>query len=299
MPVSLRRLPPAEWPALAGLIHRLNRRPDGGVRCLHASQGPDVASHAAELASLPPAEAAFWAIADGAAQVGVVGCEIDAALARAWLRGPLAAEARVLDALLPIVGPTLEAALPGIRHVDGFPSADDAELNDWYAAAGYAPLQLHTVLRAPIVSPPAPAPNVRRATREDLPALSALHASLFPAAYIGEADFLRALDPQADCALFAAADDSGGPAGYLFVQDNDAEQEAYVDYLGVAESQRGRGRGRALLDAAAAWGARQGRAQLALTVREDRRSALALYRHAGFVEVSVGRHWRKDLHAPG
>jgi mycothiol synthase len=79
------------------------------------------------------------------------------------------------------------------------------------------------------------------------------------------------------------------------VEENPADQEAYVDYVGVMESQRGRGMGRALLHAAAHWAVEMGRPHVALTVREDRRSAIGLYRHAGFVELHAGRHWRRQL----
>jgi ribosomal protein S18 acetylase RimI-like enzyme len=298
MPLSLQRLLPADWPALAALIHDLNRRPGGGIRCLHAAHGADVASHAAELASLPPDEAAFWSIDQGDTRVGMLGCEFDPASGRAWLRGPLAAEPAVLDELLPLAGLTLEAALPGIRRFDAFPSADDEGLNAWYAAAGFTALLVHTVLRAP-TGPQrgSPLPNVRRAAPSDLPAVWALHEALFPEGYLAEADFRRALDPDADRALFVAADEHDAPVGYLHVQDNDADHEAYVDYLGIDEARRGRGLGRTLLEAASGWGAQRGRPHVALTVREDRRSAQALYRNAGFAEISVGRHWRKDLGA--
>lgn len=295
MPLSLVRLPPGDWPGLAAFIVRCNRRP-GGVRCLHAAQGDDPASHAAELAALPADEAAFWRVNDDdGRQVGVVGCEVDARLQRAWIRGPLAVAPEVLHALRPLVGPTLESAWPGLRHFDGFPSADDIEMNDWYAAAGYAPLQVHRVLRAAIADPGCVIAGVRRATADDLPAMVQLHVSLFPTPYLGEDDFRRALAPAADRALLVATDADGHAVGYLHVQDDPAGQEAYVDYLGVAPSQRGQGRGRALLDAAARWGAEHGRAHLALTVREDRPTALALYARAGFVELSCGRHWRKTV----
>ncbi|HEY0859123.1 MAG TPA: GNAT family N-acetyltransferase [Albitalea sp.] len=297
MSMSLVRLPAEAWPALAGLIVDCNRRPEGGVHCLHASQGDDVASHAAELAALPPGEAAFWAIMDGGERVGVVGCEFDPALQRAWIRGPLASAPHVLGAVLPMVGPTLEAALPGIRHFDAFPSADDALLNEWYAAAGYEPQQLHRVLRAAI-GPATPAPpGVRHATAAHLPAALLLHESLFPIAYLGDADFRRAIEAD-DRALLVACGDDGTPVGYLHVQDNAAEREAYIDYLGVTPAQRGRGLGRALLDAAAAWGAARGHGHLALTVREDRPTAYDLYRRAGFVQISAGRHWRKLAATP-
>src|SRR5699024_8274788 len=144
------------------------------------------------------------------------------------------------------------------------------------------PLELHTALRAAIADAPALPRAVRRATPPDLPAVSTLHQALFPSAYIGEADFQRAMDPASGCVLFVAGgDDDGLPAGYLFAQDHPHDEEAYVDYLGVRSSHRGRGLGRALLDAAAGWGVQRGRGHLALTVREDRRSALDLYKRAG------------------
>jgi ribosomal protein S18 acetylase RimI-like enzyme len=295
--LSLVRLPPDEWPALAGLIHACNRRPDG-VHCLHAAHGADVASHAAELAALPSGEAAFWVVMEQGQRVGVVGCEFDPALRRAWLRGPLVTEPRLLDALLPAVCPTLERALPEITQFDGFPAADGTALNGWYGAAGFEALQLHRVLRAPIREAPAHPRHVRPATPPDLPAVSALHDALFPGAYLGAADFARAIDGGGS-ALFVASGDGAAAVGYLHVQDDAAEREAYVDYLGVDAAHRGHGLGQALLDAAFAWGAGNGRAHIALTVREDRRSALDLYLRAGFVEISAGRHWRKEVSRAG
>lgn len=289
---SLISVPSAEWPGLARFIVDNNRRPGGAVHCLHAAHGDGVASHAAELAALPAGEAAFWVLRDGAAMVGLVGCEFDPALRRAWMRGPLCSRAQLLDAMLPLVATTLEAALPEIDCFDAFPAADSEVLNAWYGAAGYTPLQLHRELRATIVMRANSAAVVRRATAGDVPAALALHEALFPSPYLGAADFHRAVDGS-DCALWVAGNDGASPAGYLYVQDDAAQQRTYVDYLGVAPSQRGRGLGRALLDAAAAWGAQHGRSEIALIVREDRDAALGLYRQAGFVEVSAGRHWRK------
>lgn len=308
MNLQLVRQEPFDWPALAPLIHTSNQRDDGGVHCLHAAAGTDVAAQAAELAALPEAEAAFWIVMRGAQPVGMVGCEFDPALRRAWLRGPLVIEARMLAELLHVVTPTLDAALPGITQFDAFPAADAAALNGWYAAAGYERLLLHRVLRAPIDvvtndavpihDNGASSHRVRRATPDDLSPALALHETLFPQSYLSGADFVRALDAN-DRAWFVteatgAAGGSTTPvAGYLYVRDSAAEQEAYVDYLGVAPTERGRGLGRALLGAATAWGAQHGRSHVALTVREDNRSALTLYTRAGFVEASAGRHWRR------
>ncbi len=293
MPMSLVRLPPDAWPALAELIFRCNRRSDGGVHCLHAAQGTDVASHAAELRALHPDEAAFWAISDGAQRLGVVGCEFEPALARAWVRGPLVIDPRRLEGTVALVAAGMEGALPAVQQFDAFPAADADLLNRWYATAGYEALQLHRVLRAPVAQAHASSRAVRQAAAGDLPALLGLHQELFPGAYVGEADFHRALAPDRDCVLFVASGDDAAAIGYLYVKDDPVEQEAYIDYLGVMQAQRGQGFGRALLDSAFSWAARRGRGHLALTVRQDRHSALSLYQQAGFVEVSAGRHWRK------
>jgi ribosomal protein S18 acetylase RimI-like enzyme len=293
MDTSLVPVAPADWPALAGPLFEWNRRPDGGVHCLHAEQGDDLEAHRAELAALPTGEAAFWTLPGAEGPVGVVGCEIDAALQRAWLRGPLVAQREVLATLLPLIGPALEAALPGIRQFDGFTAADGPWLNEWYAAAGFEAMELHRLLQADTSRMPMPA-GVQRAGRDDIAAAAALHLALFPSPYLGEAEFVHALDAS-DRVLFVARGGDGAPLGYLHAEDRPLQQEAYVDYLGVHPAQRGRGFGRALLQAALAWAAERGRPRIALTVREDRRSAINLYRGAGFEEIRTGRHWRRRV----
>ncbi|MEO6745749.1 MAG: N-acetyltransferase [Caldimonas sp.] len=298
MTAELIRVAPAEWPGLAGFIVEHNRRADGGVHCLHAQQGNDLASHTAELAALASDAAAFWVLEDGGALLAVVGCEIDLALQRAWLRGPLCADPRAAEVLLRTVGPTLETALPAVRQFDAFPALDSKPLNAWLGSAGYEALQVQTLLRAPIDAPASvDVASARRATPSDLASALALHQTLFPSAYITETEFVRGLG-ESDCALFVASLNDDGPSGYLFVRDAPIDHEVYIDYLGVDTRQQRCGLGRALLGAASRWGTHRGRDHVALTVREDRRSAHALYRQSGFIEVSSGRHWRKTVATP-
>lgn len=293
MDSALIRVAPAGWPSLARALFDWNRRPEGGVHCLHAQQGDDLAAHDAELAALPHDAAAFWMLADGNEPVAVFGCEIDASLGRAWLRGPLVRERAVLERLLPLAVPTLAAALPGVRQLDAFAAADGPWLNEWYAAVGFEALQLHRVLQVELAGrslPPAAA--VQPATPDDIAAVTALHEQLFAPAYLGEADFVRAL-AAGDRVLFVVRGADGAACGYLHAEDRPLQHEVYVDYLGVQPAQRGRGLGRALLQSALHWAAQRGRPQVALTVREDRQRALSLYLDAGFVEISAGRHWRR------
>jgi ribosomal protein S18 acetylase RimI-like enzyme len=295
-------VPPAAWPALAPFIHRHNQRADGGLRCLHAAQGDGVAQLANELAALPADEAVFWQVSDAHGEIdGIVGCEFDAELGRAWLRGPIVAgdpaqrqplQHRLLQAL--------EAGLPRIRCFDAFPAEDEASLNALYAARGYQRLGVHRVLEAALCTPaPAraaawPLPlgvSIRPAQADDLAPLLALHEALFPNGYLKASDFAEAIGDAARRMLVCTAAE-GRLLGYLHAKDDPEQPEVYVDYLGVAPDARGQGLGAALLADALAWGRALARPRASLTVREDRAPALALYERSGFRQVSAGVHWR-------
>lgn len=73
------------------------------------------------------------------------------------------------------------------------------------------------------------------------------------------------------------------------LQVHDADEAEPELGMSVAASHRRRGIGRALLDAAIAWGRARGTASLSLRVFTDNAAAIALYRAAGFVEVALER----------
>lgn len=289
---ALHIVPPADWPTLASFLHRHNRRPDGRVHCLHAEQGDSAQTHADELRELPPDEGLFIA-ADG--PVAVIGAEFDPALRRAWVRGPLVADLPPADAatLRRELVVALLQALPQIDRFDAFPSADETALIATYHAVGFEDQQQHHVMRLD-AGTPLPASDFAGTlvdARPDDPAiqrLAPLHDRLFPGSYLPGERLAAELDDHRR--LFIAHLD-GQAAGYVYVQDKPLEPEGYVDYLGVDESARGRGVGRALLLAASRW-ALQERALpcVHLTVRQDRAPALGLYESLGFRNVAAGQH---------
>lgn len=80
-----------------------------------------------------------------------------------------------------------------------------------------------------------------------------------------------------------------------------ARDEAYVEELVVAEDVRGRGIGRALLQACVADARRAGRRRLSLHVTSNNETALGLYRSLGLMVVDE-RPWflrRRLFRAPG
>jgi ribosomal protein S18 acetylase RimI-like enzyme len=293
------RVPPSDWPRLGPFIFRHNRLDDGRVRCLHGDQGDTEAAHVHELAGLQHDAAAFWRVPDEDGQpLGVIGCELDVALARAWIRGPWTEPG---DRASPMAGAllrALEAALPEIERFDAFPNLDDAALNALYGAAGYRRMAVHRVMQAVLgAAPPAslPAPSgstrIARAAPADLPLWLPLHHALFPGSYMTDSELDSALRDEQRLVLTAWVQNR--PAGYLVANDEAAMDEIYVDFIGVDPASRGQGVGRALLLEALHWGRALGRRHAALTVREDRDGALSLYRQCGFSQVSAGVHWRR------
>jgi ribosomal protein S18 acetylase RimI-like enzyme len=293
-------VPPAAWPALGTFIFQRNRTANGGVRCLHGEQGDDEDSYVRELAELRPGEAAFWRTADaGGETLGVVGCEIDASLRRAWIRGPWALPGPSSAALEAALLSTLECELPAISCLDAFPSEDDEALAALYHGAGYRRMDVHRVMQAALDDDAEASiadPRIRRAQPDDLGQWLPLHHGLFPRSYLSDGEIAAALGHGPRLALTAWL--AGRPAGYLLAKDDATMNEVYVDYVGVDPAARGHGLGRALLGHAMGWGKARGRGRAALTVRQDRKEALTLYLRCGFRQTRAGVHWRKDRSQP-
>jgi ribosomal protein S18 acetylase RimI-like enzyme len=289
-------VPPADWPGLGAFIFRNNRSADGRVRCLHGEQGDDEQSHVAELAGLPAGEAAFWRI-DGprGETLGTIGCEIDRAQRRAWIRGPWVVAGLSPVSLETALLNTLEGALPEIDRFDAFPSEDDKAPAALFGGAGYRRMDVHRVMQAALVdagTATAADARVSPARSDDLRQWLPLHHGLFPGAYLSDDEIAAAIGNGPRLVLTARLD--GRPAGYLVAKDDTTMDELYVDYLGVDPAARGRGLGRALLRHAMQWGADRGRRRAVLTVRQDRAEALSLYLQCGFHQARAGVHWRKD-----
>ena len=295
MPVPA-AVPPDEWPALGAFIFRSNRTADGRVRCLHGDQGDDEPMHVAELAELPAGEAGFWRASGSRGEtLGVIGCAINGAQRRAWIRGPWAVPGPSSASLEAALLNTLERALPEIDRLDAFPSEDDGALAALYGGAGYRRMGVHRVMQRALgdaVAATAADARIRPARPDDLGQWLPLHHDLFPRSYLSDDEIAAAVSGGPSLVLTAWLD--GRPAGYLVAKDDARTDELYVDYLGVDPAFRGRGLGRALLLYAIRWGDGRGRGRAALTVRQDRAEALSLYLHCGFQQARAGVHWRKD-----
>ena len=102
----------------------------------------------------------------------------------------------------------------------------------------------------------------------------------------GDAEW-RWRDRLQSVAFNAVAEVRGTPAGMVSGADvaGEASKEAELLSLWVAPWARGRGVGDALVETVLAWAASRARDTVSLSVREQNRPAIALYRRHGFVDV--------------
>lgn len=204
----------------------------------------------------------------------------DEEIGRSWIHGPWAADDEAWEEHADRLVDDAVAATP-----DG---VDDHELCADPANVRLAELARRRGWRAGVVNLayvtrsdegwPDASPDARAATPDDLGAITTLHDEAFPGTY---ATARRLLDDADRTTIVLERD--GEVMGYASAEVQ-ADGAGYLDFIALAPAARGQGLAKALL---AQIGreilARSSTATLSLTVREDNRSAVALYESFGFV----------------
>ena len=139
---------------------------------------------------------------------------------------------------------------------------------------------------------------IRHATPPDAPHLAQLSTQLGYPMSAGEAEArLAAIAGHPDHALLVA-DADGRVAGWLQVslpRIFESPRQAEIAGLIVAENARGRGLGRALVNAAVQWARERDCSALRVRSNVIREEAHAFYHHAGFAEIKTQRVFEKPL----
>ncbi len=132
--------------------------------------------------------------------------------------------------------------------------------------------------------------TIRRMTLADAEAVQAIEGRVFPRPWTLE-DFRKEMT-QNKCARYLVGVEDGritGYAGAWIVLD-----EAQVTNVAVAPEYRGRGWGRALMEALLQYAANLGAAYVTLEVRRSNETAQNLYKSLGFVRVAVRKKYYED-----
>lgn len=272
----------ADLDAIARFTAELNAVPEH--RCLLCPETPeDVRRDMAEYGEHP--EDHFVLALRGGTLAGAVACDWSVPQARGWVLGPFVA-AGDWDVLAPaLLDRLLERVPSGVRRLDTYTDVANERALALYRTRGFKIYRRAQVYSASSMDP-VPAPPARLLEPEHEAAFLDLHARTFPEAPDPGPDLLaRRSDARK---IFAAVRD-GALAGYLACRLGEAPVEGFVDYLAVAEGQRGRGTGSALLRTAMDWCLRErAMPQVSLVVHETNRDARSIYERAGFRLLYTG-----------
>jgi GNAT superfamily N-acetyltransferase len=140
---------------------------------------------------------------------------------------------------------------------------------------------------------------VRPMAPEDAPSVAELTSHLgYPSS---EADIKRRHDlikDRSDSCLMVAQEINGGVVGWIHVQAVcllEADLRAEIWGLVVADSVRGSGAGRSLVEAAEQWALSRGLDIVAVRSNVSRHEAHAFYEHLGYEVVKTQKAFRKNL----
>lgn len=280
-----------ELPEVVALIAAQQARPERHIA--YESCEPDAIL--AELAELEPEGLAAVLVAVGGdGLLGAIAAEWDDRPPRVWWHGPFVAGsewASVATALLEH-GRTL---LPsGVTQEELAPDDRHEELAGWARGQGFQPEEASVLLGRDLaeVPPVTGLPGVELEPLDDQnrAAVAALHDALFPGTHLAGDQ----LDHGTDRVVVVARRD-GEVVGYA-AAERQAGGEGDLDFLGVAETARGRGIGGLLVARVSGMlAAELGCEHIHLTVREGNAAARRLYARAGFNEDRLVRPWRRGF----
>ncbi|HVM00460.1 MAG TPA: GNAT family N-acetyltransferase [Egibacteraceae bacterium] len=284
----IQSLRPSDLDEVALQIARLQEDPEHHVGYL--SLGAEAIAE--ELAALPGGPAAAIVAVGGGRPVGLLAAEHSDDPPRVWWHGPFVWAGAEWRAVADRLYTSARRRLPRhVREEELNPDDRSVRLADFAHAHGFQPERASAVLVLEQPAAVAGGGDAVAATDADVADLARLHDDLFPASPTPGARLLATDHPDRTVLVVRRA---GRLAGYVVVE-RQAEDQGYIDFVGVRPDLRRRGIGRTLVAGGVAWLHKRGCTTVSLTVRETLRAARALYESTGFVEERVLRPWRKGF----
>lgn len=287
----IRQATVADAPAMARLIARVNADPES--RCVQSATGETAEEIGAELRRGLGESRLLARLAerDGAA-IGVLCCDVDPAVGRGWLRGPLI-EGEPWRA---VAGPLFEALRgdlpPSVTRLDTYLDPANERGLRFYDRLGFRRIRTVHVFAMDRPREPIPvAGRIHTLREEETTGFAALHESLFAEGGVPGRVIAARID--AEHRVFVLAE-GGRVLGYVDVSAERDASEGWVDHLGVDPSAQGRGFGAQLLRAALRWCFEErGMPRVGLAMDEELENARRLYERVGFrlEQSGVNQRW--------
>lgn len=244
---------------------------------------------------VPPADG-FMLAYDADQLIGVFGVDADPEINRAWLFGPLVEYAdwhTIADKLYEQVLSIIPA---GIRDRDLFCDEQNIHMQEFAARHGFSLRSenaVMTLIREKYTPTAKHLSKIISFDREFFDQFEQLHKALFPNAYFTARQMVEKINETHP--LFLAVENDN-VLGYHFCKIESESESGYVDFMGTAESSRGRGIGADLLASGIDWMlSAPSTKKISLTVNADNVPARNLYEKFGFVTERVMRGHRKQV----
>lgn len=102
------------------------------------------------------------------------------------------------------------------------------------------------------------------------------------------AEWLRRSFHSPQSAIFTGRNSDGSPCGYIACENGESGGTGRIGLIGIEESSRGQGLGKALVGAALEWLSSKGSSRVRVATQADNLAAVRLYIANGFSPVQVG-----------
>ncbi len=273
--MDIRQVKREEFGQVAQLIAQFNANPE--TQCIHSGEGVKAIQKQMEIWD-DGGEIVFVAGWQKGEVVAVFGSEYDVEDGKGWLWGPFAADGGTAVSLYN----HLLTVLPQeIKTLQSYLNVANRTGDAFYRQLGYDnPRVAHVYVALRPVEIHQPAQFAVEMKPNQAEAMGALHDATFPKTYYSGSDIAAKVGEMDKLFVVAEEDDL---LGYIYAKMDEAAEEGYVEFLGVAESARGRGLGRMLLQTAVHWLFSSFPVpQIALNVDDSNDNARSLYASAGF-----------------
>ncbi|MGH2700736.1 MAG: GNAT family N-acetyltransferase [Actinomycetota bacterium] len=274
----IERASKADAAEVAAFVARLNAMPEHRIGYFGDTQ--EEIAH--ELVAWGTIEHALVARDRGGAIVGFMGIEVDDAMGRSYLNGPIAEASLWPDLPLRLLGDCLALITEDAAGLlELFFDVSNANLTKLGRTLGFEPYKDVRLMRFDGSQLASLAEGTATAlVPEQHEAVAALHDRIFPNTHLPGARLVAALGAHKACFVKT----SGGEVeGYVYLEVQRETGAAVVEYLGTAQGARGRGVGNDLVRTGTRWVLSFDNVKQAwLTVDEDNHVARRLYDRLGW-----------------